>query len=322
MEPSPPLRAVERFRRDMAALEADAGARVGIAVSGGPDSLALLLLAHESLRGRVEASTVDHRLRSAGAAEAGFVARVCAELGIPHRTLTPDTPIEGNLQAGARAHRYRLLARWAKERGLAAIATAHHVEDQAETLLMRLVRGAGLPGLAGIRPAGQVAGVRVVRPLLSWRREELAAIVAASGLTPVADPSNSDNRYDRSRIRRRLAQNGWLEPEPLARSAGALADAEAALAWATERLWAERGRNEQGKYRLDPSDLPQELRRRLLLKALGALGAEGPRGEAVQRLLATLAAGETATLAGVKCIGGETWRFEQAPPRRGAGQPE
>jgi tRNA(Ile)-lysidine synthase len=300
-----------RFRVDLEALTGPAPARIGIAVSGGPDSLALLLLAHGAYPGAVHAATVDHGLRPESADEAAFVAAICAGLCVPHTILEAGMSDTANLQAAARERRYALLGQWAEAAGLDCLATAHHLDDQAETLVMRLLRGAGLSGLAGIR-AVQAGAVPLVRPLLGWRRDELGAIVAAAGIAPVADPSNCDERFDRVRVRRRLAETDWIAPEPLARSAAALAQAEAALDWATERLWHERAEG----FTLDPADLPEELRRRLVIRMLAALGGAAPRGDALTRLLATLAQGGTATLAGIKCTGGAIWRFAPAPPRR------
>lgn len=314
----------ERLRADLAALAGPAGgdtgtgagARFGVAVSGGPDSLALLLLAHAAFPGRMEAATVDHGLRPESGAEAAFVRETCAALGIAHATLA-GPPIHGNVQAGARDLRYRLLGQWAQARGLAFVATGHHRDDQAETLLMRLQRGAGLGGLAGIRPRTEMDGLTVLRPLLGWRRAELAEVVAEAGLVPVADPSNGDERYDRARLRRRLAGSDWLEPSALARSAAALAEAEEALDWTVEQLIAERTGPVRDGLSFDAAGLPPELRRRALLRLLALLvPADPPRGEAVQRLLAALDAGETATLAGVRCEGGPVWRLSPAPPRR------
>lgn len=319
--PSPVPEQIERFRRDAEALCGGAPAKLGAAVSGGPDSFALLLLAAAAWPERVCAATVDHGLRPESRQEAALVAHVCASLGIPHAILAGDASPEGNIQSAARAMRYRLLGAWAEKEKIGWIATGHHVDDQAETLLMRLLRGSGLPGLAAIRPASPLPGesgeVRLVRPLLGWRRAELAAIVAAAGIAAVADPSNSDPRYDRSRIRSLLAGAPWIDPEPLARSSGALAEAEEALAWTAERLARERIRRDGPVLTLDSRDLPPELRRRLALEALRRLGAEAPpRGDALQRLLRALERGETASLAGVMCSGGAVWRFAAAPPRR------
>ena len=309
MMAQPPLAA--RFRADLEALTGPAPARLGIAVSGGPDSLALLLLAHAAFPGRVHAATVDHGLRPEAAGEAAFVAGLCADLGVPHATLEAGMTDQANLQAAARERRYALLTDWAAGIGASCLLTAHHLDDQAETLVMRLQRGSGLGGLAGIR-AVNAAAPPIVRPLLGWRRAELAAIAAAAGIAAVGDPSNEDERFDRVRIRRRLAETEWLDPVPLARSAAALAQAEEALEWAAERL----GRERVDGFALDPSGLPRELRRRLVIRMLAAVGGAAPRGEAVARLLATLEKGGTATLGGVKCLGGAIWRFAPAPPRR------
>lgn len=305
-----------RFRADLAALAGPAPPAFGVAVSGGPDSLALLLLAAAAFPDQIEAATVDHRLRPESGAEAGFVATLCATRDIPHATLT-GAPIQGNVQAGARALRYRLLGDWARERGLAFVLTAHHQDDQSETLLMRLQRGAGLAGLAGIRPRAEIDGLTVLRPLLGWSRAELGEVVAEAGLVPVEDPSNSDDRYDRARLRKRLTETDWLDAATLARSAAALGEAEEALDWTVEQLIAARTEGTPGGLTFDASELPAELRRRALVRLLALLApADPPRGEAVQRLLAALEAGDVATLAGVKCEGGGVWRLSPEPPRR------
>ncbi|HEY0044960.1 MAG TPA: tRNA lysidine(34) synthetase TilS [Allosphingosinicella sp.] len=319
MDISPDL--VARFRSDMEALTGAAPRRLGVAVSGGPDSLALLLLAHAAFPGAVKAATVDHRLRSEAAEEARFVAGLCAELGVPHRVLEVDVAPRSSLQRAAREARYAALGRWAEASAIPWLATAHHLDDQAETLLMRLVRGAGVAGLAGIRPSGPVpgrgAGAKLVRPLLSWRRAELAAVVHAAGIAAIQDPSNSDARFDRVRIRERLSTADWIDPNAVARSAGALAEAEEALEWAAGSLYEVRAER-AGGLMLDMRDVPAELVRRMVLQALREIApGAAPRGEEVQRLIAELRAGRVAMLAGVRCSAqAEGWRFEPAPPRR------
>lgn len=294
----------------------DAG-RIGIAVSGGPDSLGLLLLAARAFAGRVEAATVDHGLRAESADEAAFVAAACAELEVPHRVLGPAAPVPGNRQASARDARYRLLDGWAVERALTCVATAHHVEDQAETLLMRLARGSGVAGLSGVRRRNVARHVPVIRPVLDWRRSELAMVVHAAGLIAVDDPSNRDDRYARSRVRERLAEDQALDPVALARSAAALAEAEEALEWTTRRLAGDRLRPQDGGFSLDAAGLPPELLRRLVRLALiEAGGAPEPRGSEITRLVVTLSAGRAATLAGISCRPGVRWHFAPAPPRR------
>jgi len=311
--PAPAPAQIARFRRDLEALAGNSPARLGVAVSGGPDSLALLLLAAAAFPGAVQAATVDHQLRPESAGEAAFVADLCARLGVAHATLRPSEPIRGSLQAEARRVRYALLDDWREGDGLDWLLTAHHLDDQAETVLMRLNRGAGVAGLSGVRAING----RVLRPLLGWRRAELAGIVEAAGISAVDDSSNADRRFDRVRMRQALAESDWLDPGPIARSAAALAEAEDALAWMTDKLLESRVMQEGEAIQFDASGLPAELRRRLVFAILARLGATAlPRGDEVSRLLAALDLGATATLAGIKCTGGLPWRFEAAPPRR------
>lgn len=311
--PPPPQELVSRFRRSSESLVGSGARPIGVAVSGGSDSLALLLLAAASFPGAVEAATVDHGLRPESAGEAEFVAQLCEGLGVPHKVLRPEAPLTGNLQSSARAARYRLLEEWRKARGLDWIATAHHLEDQAETLMMRLNRASGVGGLGAVRAVNG----RVIRPLLGWRRDELAGVVEAAGIRSVTDPSNADERFDRVRVRRALAAAEWIDQGALARSAAALAEAEEALEWTAERLFAELGTRSSAELRLDAAGLPAELRRRLVLRALREIDpGANPRGEEISRCLAALEAGETATLAGVRCSGSGVWRFAAAPPRR------
>jgi tRNA(Ile)-lysidine synthase len=307
-----------RFATDLDAL-VTSGSRLGIAVSGGPDSLALLLLAHAVRPGAIEAATVDHRIRSESGDEAAMVARVCADLDVRHAVLTADwaEPPAANLQAEARTMRYRLLGAWAKARGLAAVATAHHADDQAETLLMRLARGAGVSGLAGVRASRALTTeVALLRPLLDWRKAELEALVADSGLIPVDDPSNRDPAFDRARMRTMIGREAAFDPARISRSAAALADANEALEWTTEQLAKERMVRDGEALVLDPAGLPRDLERRLLLAAFRQMGADEPRGPDLMRAMAALTEGGSATLSGLKMRGGKRWRIERESPRR------
>lgn len=307
-----------RFAADLAALIAD-DAPLGVAVSGGPDSLALLLLAAAARPGKVEAASVDHGLREGSRGECEMVADHCERLGVPHAILTvewDDTPTS-NLQALARAERYALLVDWAKERGLAAIATAHHADDQAETLLMRLARGSGLSGLRGARDKRLLGdGVWLIRPLLGWRRDELRAIVTQAGIEAVADPTNEDPRHDRTQVRRWLRDNGWLDPVRLAAVAHHLGEADDALNWALDGLAVSRIAPDGEALTVDPSGMPRELQRRLLLAALIRLDVTPPRGPDLARAIDALEQGQSVTLGGIKLEGGPVWRLAPAPPRR------
>jgi tRNA(Ile)-lysidine synthase len=312
-----PPDAVSRFRRDCRALTEQVEAPLLVALSGGPDSSALLLLAHAALRARVHAATVDHGLRPQSRQEAEDAARLCVRLGVPHAILSGHhvpRVASGNLQALARAVRYAALEAHADAIGARWIATAHHADDQLETMLMRLNRASGVAGLAGIRA---VEGRRI-RPLLGWRRAELAAIVARAGVVPAVDPSNSDDRFDRARLRKQLAEVDWLDPLAAAASAAALQQAEGALAWTVERLVSERIAVTDGRATLDPQDLPAELRRRLALRAIESVQPDAaPRGEALARLIAALEEGEQAMVGDVLAVAdGGCWTFRRAPPRR------
>lgn len=314
---------VERFRRDLAALVAP-GLVIGVAVSGGPDSLALLLLAAEARPLRVEAATVDHALRSESRAEAEMVAEVCDRLGVPHRILTAswDEKPETAVQERARIMRYRLLGDWARECGITALLTAHHLDDQAETFLMRLARGAGVRGLSGMRPVSRApaGSIAIVRPLLGWRHSELEAVCSAAGLEAVRDPSNEDQQFERVRMRKALSEADWLDSAAVAESASHLAEAEGALHWATDLEWQRAVKTTGGQIAYKPSDAPREIRRRIIGRAILALASEGRaldlRGRELDQVLAALRSNRRATLRGVLCTGGTEWRFTRAPARR------
>jgi tRNA(Ile)-lysidine synthase len=206
------------------------------AVSGGPDSIALMHgLARWASIGRrppIHVATVDHGLRPEAAEEAAFVAREAALLSLSHRTLawTGDKPTTG-IQEAAREARYGLLIEHAREAGTSHLVTAHTLDDQAETVMMRLARGSGLSGLAGMRRDTDRQGTRHVRPLLGLPKSRLLDQCQQQGWRFVTDPSNADERYARVRWRRLmplLAAEG-LAAERLARFAERVAQADEAL---------------------------------------------------------------------------------------------
>ncbi len=312
--PAPDLTA--RFTADLAALWPGGGS-LGLAVSGGPDSVALLLLAHAALPGGVAAATVDHGLRPEARAEADMVAALCARLDIPHQVL-PVTVDSGNLQAEARAARYAALAGWMADNGHAALATAHHADDQAETLLARLNRGSGVAGLAGVRARGAVPGTRLplLRPLLGWRRAELGALVTAAGIAAAQDPSNLDERFDRVRLRQALARTDWIDVPALAQSAAHLADADAALDWAAQREWTERVERAPLGLVYRPQ-APRAIALRVLARIVAELDGAPPRGSQVARLFDTLLARQPMSIGNLvaRAMPGG-WEFTKAPKRR------
>lgn len=314
MLPGPAL--VARFAQDLGTLRREPG-KLGLAVSGGPDSLALLLLAAAARPGRVEAATVDHGLRPESGAEATEVARLCAQLGVPHAVLAV-TVAPGNIQAEARAARYAALAEWASAHKLDALLTAHHADDQAETLLLRLNRASGVAGLAGTRARSQVPGtdIPLLRPLLAWRKAELEALVATAGIVAAQDPSNRDDRFDRARLRKALAGADWLDVAAVAESAGHLADADAALDWAARREWSECVSAEGLGLTYRPQ-APRAIALRVLARIVTQMDGEEPRGGAVARLFDSLLAGQTASIGGLVVRPGRgVWAFMKAPARR------
>jgi len=280
--------------------------------------MALLWLAHGAFPGHVAAATVDHGLRPEAADEAAMVARWCAAQGVPHATLRPAVPIAGNIQSEARAARYALLGQWASAQGIDWIMTAHHADDQLETLMMRLNRGAGVAGLAGVRARNG----HVLRPLLGWRKAELLAIATAQELPVAHDPSNADTRFDRVAMRQALEHASWLDVPAAARSAAALAEAEEALAWAAHHL-ADRITRSGDVWHLDMDGLPRELARRLFLAALAeADPALRPRGDAVDAAIAAATTGGKVSIGDWLVMGGRPWRLYAAPPRRTAVRPD
>lgn len=320
--PSPAPELVARFRADVEVL-APGLEQLGLAVSGGPDSLALLLLAQAAFPRRCEAATVDHRLRPESTVEALYVEGICGRAGCSHSILdvkVRDGP--AGLQGEARAARYQALRSWAAGRQITHLATAHHADDQAETILMRLQRGSGLAGLSGIRPIRPDGDLLLIRPLLGWTKAELVHIVACAGVEAVDDPSNHDGRFHRTAMRRFLRDNPRFEPQRLARTAAAAREANEALDWAAEQLAEDRITSQGGEWRVDPAALPRELKRRLLARAISALRdahAIAPAwtgSEDVEGLLAALEGGGTGTLAGVMARGGPVWHLRPAPPRR------
>ena len=187
--------------------------QLGVAVSGGGDSMALLHLL-QTLRLPLHVVTVDHGLRPEAKQEAAQVAAFCAAQNLPHTLLNwTDWDGQGNLQAQARAARYRLIARWAQEHHITDIALGHTADDNTETFVMGLTRGAGLDGLSGMRPRFMRDGVTFHRPLLGTTRATLRALLEAHNIRWSEDPSNDDPSFARIRIRTALQDLGADRPE-------------------------------------------------------------------------------------------------------------
>jgi tRNA(Ile)-lysidine synthase len=311
-----------------------------LAVSGGPDSIALMWLAARWRRAlsrgpRLIAVTVDHGLRPEAAREARDVKRLARTFDLPHLTLrwTGAKPKTG-LPAAAREARYRLLAQAARKSGATHILTAHTRDDQAETLLMRMLRGSGIAGLAAMARVSEREGVWLARPLLDVSKSQLIATLNRAKIGFADDPTNRDTAFTRPRLRAImpvLAEEGG-NAKNLARLASRLARANAAvevLVDGAERYLALKDRNDAARFGFDATafaGLPEEIRLRLLKRAIDRVGHEGQAE--LGKMEALLAALDRAiadrqprlkqTLAGamVSLTGGRI-RVESAPPRRG-----
>ncbi len=270
---------------------------LGVAVSGGGDSVALLLLLTKAGYD-VQVATVDHRLRPEAADEARGVAQLCAKLGVPHEVLVWNAPdIKGNVQKAAREARRGLLADWAKRLGLRDIVLGHTLDDQAETVLMRLARGSGVDGLAGMAAKRCENGLCWHRPMLGLRRADLRAFLRDEGVGWVDDPSNEDLKYDRIKARRALEVLAPLgvKPEGLADTAAHMRRARGALEAATLDLATRCVRvSVAGEVALASIKAPREVQLRLLAAALGWVSGAGyrPRFASLENLLDSCLGGE------------------------------
>lgn len=294
--------------------------KLGIAVSGGGDSVALMHVLKDCFdpaEVTLCAATVDHGLRDSSAAEALQVAGAAAKLGISHDILNwQGWDGQGNLQDQARQARYRLLTDWARSLGIQAVALGHTANDQAETVLMRLSRSAGVTGIAAMPVRRVRNGVTLIRPLLDVSRQRLRDFLTEKNVGWIDDPSNEDTRFGRVRMRKALE---LLEPlgltvESLSGVAENMGRADAALDWFTFLAARDLVQLDAGAVILDQHKLrlqPAEIGHRLLRHALMWVGGSGypPRRAPMTDLLEAVREGRGATLAGCRilCSGGKIW---------------
>ena len=282
---------------------------LGVAVSGGGDSVALLHLLNDYARSRgiaLHAATVDHGLRPEAAREAAMVAAQCRALGVAHDTLRwTGWDHSGNLQNEARKARYRLLADWARGQGIDAVCIGHTADDLAETFVMRLGRRAGVDGLSAMPAVFDRHGMRWHRPLLNARRADLRAHLTRCGVTWVDDPSNEDDSFARVRIRKALAvlTDLGVDSAALADVSRHLADARTALdaqMFAAARAHAHVQCGAVAMNWQALCDLPTETRRRLLTHTIAWINGAtyAPRSSAVAEVLTALDDAGAATVQG------------------------
>jgi tRNA(Ile)-lysidine synthase len=311
-------------------------AHVALAVSGGSDSTALMwLVSRWALTiadpPKITVLTVDHGLRPEAADECRTVVRWAKALGLDAHVLAwrGEKPLSG-LQAKAREMRYGLLNAWCEAENATVLVTAHTLEDQAETFLMRLARGSGIKGLAAMR-ADETGPVLLERPLLRVSRADLRATLLAAGHPWIDDPSNEDERFERVRLRRaasELRQLG-LSPEAIARSAMRLERALVPLQGMASDFMARHVEvRPQGFAMVELASfrrLDDEIAIAVLERLLGHLGGSGepPRLMAVEALHAWFQRGrnQVRTLAGCRIarrkshllIGREAGRISPRP---------
>lgn len=288
----PPLTA-EEFAARLAALGPfERPPRLAVAVSGGPDSMALALLAREWVSARggtIRALVVDHGLRSESVCESARVLGRLAQLGVPARLLIwSGRKPEARLQERARRMRLVMLEQACAEAGILHLLLAHHADDQAETVAMRSARNSGIEGLAGMGAVRETARVRILRPLLDVPKARLIATVRAYGMAWEEDPSNRDPRFERARLRA-----ASLPAEPFLATARAAARLRSAQEEASLRLAvrAIRADPERGSVWIATEALLEvapELAAALLRRALATVGGTDypPERSAIDRLLA------------------------------------
>lgn len=294
--------------------------RMGIAVSGGGDSVALMYLLHDIARTEgvtLRIATVDHGLRPEAAREAEMVGAHATQLGLGHDILRwIGWNGSGNLQDQARNARYGLLTDWARSNGIPAICLGHTADDQAETVLMRLGRSAGVTGLSAMSPSRMRNQILILRPMLGVGRQSLRDYLSEIGADWVEDPSNQDNRYDRIKARAALAH---LEPlgisaDSLSRVAENLAQAREALAQYAQDSARKVAHVADGDVCVDldgVAGLPDEIRRRLLVGIIAWLSGPGypPRQSAINQVVTALFNAKSTSIGGCLVLpdGDKAW---------------
>jgi tRNA(Ile)-lysidine synthase len=306
--------------------------RIALAVSGGPDSLALMLLAAEYATATVAHDrfvvySVDHALRPEAADEVAFVVREAKRLGFRARALRWDgeKPVTG-IQEAARAARYQLFAQAMRHDRANVLVTAHHLGDQAETVLMRLAHGSGLEGLRGMDYFTEIGELRIVRPLLGIDPRDLRLVVDEAGVVPVTDPSNTDLDYERVRWRRMMPQLEalGLDARRLARFAERARDAETALVAMTAEALAmvefATGDEKAAFGRNVIMSIPRAIAVRVVGRVLDRVGGgRKPHALAAVELLTDRLIREPVRTTLHGCIirsGGKTVRISREPGRR------
>lgn len=284
----------------------------------------MLLLAHAA-GFDCHVSTVNHGLRAEAASECLLVEDLCSELDVPC-TVIDIMLAKGNRQQEGRRARYDALAKWATREGIGMILTAHHADDQAETLLMRLNRGSGLGGLAGVRERRPIGGtdIEVARPLLAFRRSELHAVIDGAGVAVADDPSNRDTAYDRVRLRQNLERSDWIDVAGVARSASLMEKSWSMVEGLAAEDVTEHAERRGEAFTYDPfaasgvERVPVWIE--VVRKIAGDLGITLDRSDAA-KIVAALTDTRKVNVGGISAEaiedhGANYWSFRREPPRR------
>ena len=298
--------------------------RLGVAVSGGGDSVALLAILAKFARDHdieLHVVSVDHGIRPEAKQEISFVREMCAGLGLPHHVEHwTGWKGQGNFQAVAREGRYALMSNWAHANEISHIALGHTADDQAETFVMRLARGAGVDGLSAMAPRRVNQGITWIRPFLGVQRADLRTYLRAQKLGWCEDPSNENRDYERVKARDALTVLGTLgiTVDGLVQVTRNLTKAREALNWQVFLSAREAVTVQHGAISIDRhhfQTLPEEIARRLLLNSVQWISRTpyGPRGPTIARAQKAVLAGQTSTLDGcqVSIKGGRVWVFRE-----------
>ena len=325
---------VAHLRRTLAAQDRPGGTGlIGIAVSGGGDSISLMHLAARAVAGaRLRIVSVNHGLRAEAADEIALVAEQAARLGLPHEVLDWRWDGQGNLQAAARDGRWAAIRRWSDASGVDTILLGHTEDDQLETLLMRLARGSGIDGLTGMARADWRDGLRVVRPLLDVPRAVLRNWLRQQKIPWCDDPSNEDPRFDRVRARQMFAQleTLGLSRKRLLQTAEHMQAAHLSLQRAAQDFARSHVRQDTGDLVFDKAALAldkEDAPRRVMVAALAWVGGSTykPRFDNMLDAVTQAVKGRTVTLGG--CIlsaepgGGARMTREAAATRTASREP-
>lgn len=272
---------------------------IGVGVSGGGDSLALLLLSAEWAdhnNRSLKAVTIDHGLRVDTPSECKYVEEISNHFNVEHTTLKWLDKPSGNLQNSARNARHELFLGWTKRNKLSVVLLGHTLDDNAETVMMKLIRGSGIDGLTGISKNKKINGLAISRPLLNTSREQLRQYLKVKNISWIDEPSNFDERFERIKVRNFLPKlsNIGLTPDKLVALAGHMDRAKDALNWEVSRFAQQYVQQKSwGDLEIKFEEfikIPKEYQLRLLSGALRWISGKiyRPRFRSLERLLGAI----------------------------------